>query len=408
VKPSRFGFAEAAHRHQIGSPIVMLAVFRFLISSALALALAAPAAAAGAPPLDINVITSLTGSAAFVGKSQQSGLDALEKSLNATGGYHGRRVHFIYADDQSNPQVGIQLVSTLTAAKVPAVLGASLAATCRALAAANTAGPVEYCISPGIDPAPGSFTFSASADFASFVGASVRYLHGRGWKRIALLTTTDTTGQLGEKAFAAALARPENHDLVEAANEHYGVTDLQITAQLAAIKAANVDAIFLWVAGTPFLTAMRGLRDAGIDVPVLSGSANMVTDLLRANAATLPRTLLFQGIRYVTASSSEPIVQKYLAALHADGLTSDLQTGIGWDPALILIDTLAALGPNANAEAVRAHIAGLRNFPGISGTYDFQTYPQRGIGENAVIVMRWDTVTAAPVLVSAPGGAPLR
>jgi branched-chain amino acid transport system substrate-binding protein len=369
----------------------------------LAVSLCRPALADA--PLTIDVITSLTGSAAFVGKSQRSGLDALEKSIDRSG---GPSVHFVYVDDQSNPQIAVQALNQLASAKVPAVLGSSLAATCRALGAANPSGPVEYCLSPGIQPAPGSYTFSASADFASFVGASVRYIRGRGWHRIALLTTTDTTGQLGEKAFDDALARPANHDLIEAADEHYGVSDLQIAAQIAAIKAAHVDAVFLWVAGTPFLTAVRGLRDAGLDVPVIAASANMVTDQLNGMAATLPRQLYFQGLRYVAKTSADPAVRRYFEALHAAGLTSDLQTGIGWDPALIMIDTLRRLGPTATSDQVRSSIAALRDFHGIAGTYDFQQFPQRGLGEGAVIIMRWDPAAGAPVVVSDPGGVPIR
>jgi hypothetical protein len=50
----------------------------------------------------------------------------------------------------------------------------------------------------------------------------------------------------------------------------------------------------------------------------------------------------------------------------------------------------------------------LRGWTGADGPYDFRTNPQRGVGENNVVMVRWDAQRGVGVGVSRLGGAPLR
>ena len=51
--------------------------------------------------------------------------------------------------------------------------------------------------------------------------------------------------------------------------------------------------------------------------------------------------------------------------------------------------------------------AGLRNFEGVAGRYDFVKYPQRGISEDSEYIGRWDGSKNAWIGVSKAGGTPL-
>jgi hypothetical protein len=44
---------------------------------------------------------------------------------------------------------------------------------------------------------------------------------------------------------------------------------------------------------------------------------------------------------------------------------------------------------------MRSYLAGLHGWVGIQGTYDFRQFPQRGVGADAVLVMRWDDTKKA-------------
>ena len=84
------------------------------------------AAFAAAPPVDINVILPLTGSAAFLGTQEQRTLLVAESFVNQQGGIRGRPVHFVIADDQSNPTVAVQLTSGVIAKGAAVIIGSAV------------------------------------------------------------------------------------------------------------------------------------------------------------------------------------------------------------------------------------------------------------------------------------------
>ena len=72
-------------------------------------------AASAADPYEINVIIPLTGLGAFLGTNEATALSLVEKNVNAAGGVRGRQIHFAVQDDQSNPQVAVQLLNGIIA-----------------------------------------------------------------------------------------------------------------------------------------------------------------------------------------------------------------------------------------------------------------------------------------------------
>jgi hypothetical protein len=233
-------------------------------------------ALAQASPYEINVILALTGAAAFIGTSEQKSLQLLEALTNKAGGIKGRPISFVIADDQSNPQVTVQLANQLIAKNVPVILGPTYTATCLAVGPLVKTGPVDYCFSPSISPPAGSFQYSSTVSTRDDARALLHYYRDHGWTKIALITSTDASGQQFEGYFDAALKLPENAAMTAVTHEHFNPADLNITAQAERIKASGAQAMIGWTAGTPTGTLLRGLHDAGIDIPVASGNGNMI------------------------------------------------------------------------------------------------------------------------------------
>src|SRR5580698_4575259 len=160
-----------------------------------ALLISVPLAGRAADPFEINVIISLSGPGAFLGADQAAVLNAIQDQVNKSGGIRGRQIKFVIADDQSSPQVGVQLMNAAIARKAQVVLGSTLVAICSAMAPLAKDGPLLYCLSPGLHPDPGSFAFSSEPSTTdAFVGTAV-YFAKRGWHKVALITTSDATGQ---------------------------------------------------------------------------------------------------------------------------------------------------------------------------------------------------------------------
>ncbi len=224
-------------------------------------------AATAADPYDINVVLGLTGPATFLGSAEKLSLDALADSVNAKGGIRGRPVRFVYGDDQSSPQVAVQLAGALVQKHVPVVLGSSLAATCNAMGPLFKNGPVNYCLSPGIYPDAGGYVFSASVSTRDLLIATVRFFRLKGWTNIASLNATDASGLDADREIAQIVALPENHGVSLVSAEHFSPADTSVAAQVAKIKASGAQALIIWVPGTPLGTALRGMKDAGLDIP---------------------------------------------------------------------------------------------------------------------------------------------
>jgi branched-chain amino acid transport system substrate-binding protein len=383
------------------------------LAAALALTFGLVAPASSADPVEINVITPLTGGGAFLGNTQAKALQQLEVITNKEGGIKGRPVHFNFLDDQTNPQVTVQLANQLIAKKVPVVLGSSLSGMCRAiLPLFATNGPVNYCLSPAIYPPKDSYVFTASVSTRDLLYATVRYFREKGWTKIAMLATTDASGQDGEHDLADALTFPENKGVTLVANEHYAPSDVTVTAQVARIKSANPQALIIWAPGTPFGTALKGVSEIGLDIPIASTSANMVNEQLKGYAQFAPKYLVFPGLGFainMAQNAKVAAAQKtYLEALKAGGLDNSVQRGLTWDAALITINALKALGPDATPEAIKNYIEGIKDFAGITGVYNFSgggSAEQRGLTINDIVMMRWNAATSSWTAVSKFGAA---
>jgi branched-chain amino acid transport system substrate-binding protein len=382
-----------------------------LVAIVLCLALVQPTIASVATPYPIDVILPITGPGAFVGTTQQKSLVVLESLVNKQGGIGGRPVDFVFHDDGTSPQLALQLATQLVANKSIVVLGSSLGPMCKAIQPTFASGTVNYCLSPVITPEPAGTVFSASVSGRDFVRASIRYFRLRGWKRIASLNTTDASGAIADGDIAAALKEPENHDVSLVAAEHFNPADTSVTAQVAKIKAAGPQAIIVWTPGTPFGTALHGLADVGLDVPVMTSSANMVVGQLKTYASIMPKELFFQGVPFIEGVPHDKLsapLQAFSAAIAAAGMQQDFQSGIAWDPAMIVVDALRKLGPEATANQLHAYLENLHDYVGISGTYDFRGGNQRGLTIDDVVITRWDPSSAKITTVAMHGGVPLK
>lgn len=370
--------------------------------------LAAPAQTA--EPYDIYAVASLTGPVAISGKAAVETLHAAESVTNRTGGIHGRPVHFVVEDDQSNPATAVQLANAIFARHVPVFVGPTSAAPCSALyplVAAN--GPVMYCFSPALRPAPQSYAFSAGISSKDIVLVALRYARARGWRRIAVLSSTDAIGQDGEAVIRQQLALPENVGLQLAADEHFNTSDGSVAAQLVRIQGANTQAVMVWANGTPFGTVLRGVNDLGLDLPLITNPGNLNSDQIRQYTAFLPKQLFFVGFRFLAYSIARPgpvhdAQQLFYETLHAQGSPTDGTTGAIWDPALIVIDALRRLPDNATAQDVHDEIERLHGYAGINGIYDFRDGSQRGVGISGATVVRWNADARTWIPLTRPDG----
>lgn len=371
------------------------------------------AAALAVEPYSIDVVLPLTGPAAFLGKAEQLALQRAEKILAKGEGIGGRPIRFVFHDDQSSPQTAVQLANQIVAAKPAVVLGSAVVAMCNAMAPLMKSGPVLYCFSPGIYPPAGSFVFSSSAATRDLISAQLRYFRAKGWNRVAVITSTDASGQDAARNLKDLIARAEHKEIQVVAEASFNPTDVSASAQVQRIKGAQPQALIAWSTGAAIGTVFKAIAESGMTIPVATTDGNMTYAQMTQYASFLPKELYIPSPQWLpdepknAEAAQVEAKQLFHSAFDDSGVKPDAASSFAWDPAMLAVSALRKLGPNATADQVRDHLANLKGIAGINGIYDFKETAQRGLDENSVYITRWNPTQKQWVVVSEPRGIPL-
>ena len=230
---------------------------------------------------------------------------------------------------------------------------------------------------------------------------------------MAFIVSTDASGQDAEQGIEAAAAAPENKSVVIVDREHFGANDVSVSAQLARIKAANPNVLLAWVTGTAAGTVLRAAHDAGMNIPTVISSANMTPSVVKQYGPLFPKECYAAGMLYyagndVTSQATRAAISTMNYAANVIGAQPDQVFISAWDPAALIVDSLKKLWTDVSASKLRDYLVGLRGWVGVNGPYDFRAIPQRGIGQDAVVMVRWNPQKSQFDPVSKLGGTPAK
>ena len=362
----------------------------------------------------IHVILPLTGGAAFLGKGEQQALELFQKLINQEGGINGQPIEFVFHDDQTSPQTTVQIANGILPEKPAVMLGSSIVAMCNAMAPLLKQGPFDYCLSPGVHPAAGSYQYSTSTDTHALIEALVRYFRLKGFTNIAFMSSTDASGQDAERGFDEVLKLPENANIKVVERQRFNPTDVSVTAQIERVKAANPQAFIAWSTGAPIATVFKGIVQGGLDVPFGTTNGNQTYAQMRQYKDFLPKQLYIPTSLFLPHDGMfrldpqvEAAQQKFYASFKAANVKPDNMSALAWDPANLVIAALRKLGTKATAKEIKDFIDSQTSFPGINGIYDFKSVAQRGLTVKNALVSRWDPAADTWTVVSQPTGTPL-
>jgi branched-chain amino acid transport system substrate-binding protein len=201
-----------------------------------------------------------------------------------------------------------------------------------------------------------------------------------GMKKVAVLSCLTAPYSAGlAKYFKAKFAADGGTIAVE---EKYSDGDKDFKAQLTAIKAADVDGIFV-----PGYYSEVGLicsqaRELGITVPLMGGDGWEAPQLLTIGGAAV------NGCYYTTHFSpqnTDALVQGFVERFKArwGGETPDAMAALGYDSAGVLADAIKRAG-GTDPAALRDAIAATKNYPGVTGRTTIG--PDRNAEKAAVVI----------------------
>jgi len=77
----------------------------------------------------------------------------------------------------------------------------------------------------------------------------------------------------------------------------------------------------------------------------------------------------------LSSGPTKAAVATMTSSLAAIGSKPDMIEISGWDPAMLVVDALRKLGPDASAAKLRAYLLNVRGWVGVNGPYDFHANP---------------------------------
>jgi branched-chain amino acid transport system substrate-binding protein len=366
-----------------------------LLAALLASVLILTAGCAGAQGRDsvyrIGVITSQTGASSQLGLGELQGAQLAADAINARDGINGRKVQLVVADDQSTPVQAV-LQARRMIGNVDAIVGPSVSSTCNAITPlAESSRTVVYCLSPGIKPKPGSHVWSASVATADLIQRTLQHWQAEGITNIAMLNSTDASGQEGVASFHTALTRIPGMRSVAEANFEPGA--VSVTSQLQTIAAATPQALIVWSTGAAAAVALKGVTQLGLRIPVATTDGNLSYAFIKRIADYTPAQLLIPATQdFWWQQSDRPgnahaLEETYHRAFEARfGAKPDFGPGVAYDAVLVLADALRANSGDATTlkETLESHTG----IVGVVGTYNFTPDNHRGLDLDDVAMVR--------------------
>lgn len=345
------------------------------LASALAL-LATPAAA---DTLKIGMITTLSGPGAGLGIDIRDGFALAVE--HAGGKLGGQDTQVIEADDQQKPDVAVGLANRMVerdrVQMVTGVVWSNLA-----LAMLPTlAGGQTFFISPNAGPSQlagaqcNPYFFNAAYQNDQIHEAVGKHVQDEGFKKVYLMAPNYPAGKDGLAGF-------KRYFKGEVAGEVYTqVGQLDYAAELAQLKAAAPDAVYVFYPGGMGINFIKQYEQAGLKgaVPLFGPGFSFDQDIL---AAVGESALGVKNSAQWSPDLDNAANKKFVADFKAKyGRIPSMYAAQGYDTALLIDTAVKAVGGNLkDKDKLRAALASAK-LQSLRGEVAFNTnhYPIHNI-----------------------------
>ncbi len=369
-----------------------------LILSTLVL-IGTPAVGSSEEPYKLGAIFSITGPGSSLGIPERDTALLLEADVNAKGGIKGPdgKVHplkiVIYDDASDETKAVLAAKKLIDEDKVAAIVGTTLSGTSLAIVdTVQKAGvPTVSCAAAAkiVEPAAERrWVFKTAQSDHLIIGALVDYLKGKGFARVGWLNVDYAFGQLGAAEFDKAAQRAP---LAIVANEKFGQKDVDMTAQLTRVKAANPQAVIIWSIPPSAAIAAKNYADLGLKAPMFQshGIGNKKFIELTgpaANGVIFPAGKLLVAEQLPDGDAQRSVLLSYAKEFEAKYGPRNTFGGHAWDAIQVAVHAIERGG--TDRAKIRDAIEATRNFVGITGVFDFSASDHNGLDRRAVSMVQ--------------------
>lgn len=366
-----------------------------LMSAICGALLAVPMAVSGAAAQEykIGLVSSLTGPGAFIGDPFLKGAKMAIDRANAAGGINGKKIELISYDSEASADKTLVFVKKLiNDDKVAVMLGPDFSGTVRAsLPTIEESKIVSLYNTPIIEPKPESFHFTPWPSEETGYRVALKSLQARGVKKLAVVATTDLSGQSG---FNWVNKLHAEYGITLVASERMEMADKDVTAQLTKIKAARPDAVFEIGSGAIVAVVCKAYVRLGFTQPLMLSTGAISATFPELLKGITPDTLIFATYNLLVVDTlpdshvSKKPIQDFLKLYKATyGKEGDQYGGSGWDLAHIAIDAMRKVG--TDRVKIRDYVQTVKNYPGTMAPITFSPQQHRGTADDAFIMAQF-------------------
>ncbi len=356
-----------------------------------------PASAQQKPAIRLGVNLDVTGYGAWLGEPELRAVQLFAEQVNGRGGINGHPLELVIYDNESNPEKSASNAKKLIQRdKVTAIIGTAITATSNAAkSVAQEEKVVTYSLSGSYEPNyADSFTFATWVHTSGMVETIYDYFVKKGIKRVATLCATDSTGQTWHDETNKSAKKYG----FEITSERFNVKDVDVTAQLAKLKAGNPQALIVGVSGAPNAVVAKNFNQMGFKIPYVTGHGNISDTFLKLMQGNEPETLLLPGAYYIVwRELPDTFPQKKLMKEFAEAFQkkfkkeADVYAVVGYDAARVIAEGMRQVKPESpnDSPKLRDAIELIKNYPAVyGGTYTFSKEDHRGIKKDAALMIQ--------------------
>jgi branched-chain amino acid transport system substrate-binding protein len=343
-------------------------------------------AATAQEPIRIGSFLSVTGPASFLGDPEQKTLEMYVERINASGGVVGRKLQLIVYDDGGDADKARTFTKRLLEQdKVDVIVGGSTTGTTMAaiplIEQAQTpfvslAGAVVIIepVKKWVFKTPHTDRMACEKIFAD--------MQARKLAKVALISGA---GGFDKSMHAECVKVAGKYGVEIVADESYGASDTDMTAQLTKIKTTpGVQAVLNCGFGQGPAIVTKNYKQLGISVPLYQSHGVASRDYIKlagdaAEGVRLPAAALLVAYILPDSDTQKPVVVPYRRDYEAK-YKSDVSTfgGHAYDGLMIVVDAIKKAGGTDKAK-VRDAIEATHGYIGTGGVVNMSAADHMGL-----------------------------
>jgi branched-chain amino acid transport system substrate-binding protein len=241
-----------------------------LAGAVLVTVLTGAAFAQSGPAVRLADVAELSGGGATVGTNWRNGIDLAIEEINAKGGILGKKLEVTHADSQSNPGVARAQVQKALDNEPYALLGPGYSGSVKVtapLAAEAGLAQIMGGEAAELTQSGNKFLFRTSFGQQSSMPKVAKYINDDiKAKSVAIVWVNNDFGKGGRDVISKEFAR---YGIKVAADLSTEAGQADFAADVSKIKAANPDAVFIYLNEEESARILKELKRQGVTAPLI-------------------------------------------------------------------------------------------------------------------------------------------